>query len=119
MEDRTHVGAECPWCGTVHVATADFRCPFKPEAPRGLCEFSCPLCSRSLWRGMPSSAVKTLILLGAGPVEGPIPYELLETRPATSLSWDELLEVHDALERTCCPQDELIGGSANGGGRGA
>ncbi len=116
MEDRTHLEAECRWCGTVHVATEDFRCAFKPGAPHGLCEFSCPLCSRPLWRGLPASAIKTLLLLGAGPIEGRIPYELLEDRSGRSLSWDEILDVHDALEQTCCPQDELVGDTSNGEG---
>jgi hypothetical protein len=38
---------------------------------------------------------------------GAVPFELLEPHPEGPLSTDDLLDAHVALERSCCPQDEL------------
>jgi hypothetical protein len=108
MEGSQRIDAECPWCGPVQVQVADLRCEVAPHGPTGgLCEFICPMCSRLVLAPVPAAAVDTLRRLGAGPVPGAVPFELLERRPRAPLSWDDLLDAHIALERTCCPQDEL------------
>ncbi|MGH2674819.1 MAG: hypothetical protein ACRDH1_05335 [Actinomycetota bacterium] len=117
------IEAECPWCGQVQVEVADLRCEVEAHGTtEGLCEFACPVCTRLVLAPVPRAGVKTLRRLGAGPVRGAVPFELLERHPEAPLSWDDILDAHVALGRGCCPQDELSGelpmmpGSAPAGG---
>jgi hypothetical protein len=101
--------ATCQWCGGVEVAVSDVRCEIATGAGEGLCEFTCPQCSRLVLRRVPARGVAALRSVGARPLAGAVPFELLESHPARSLSWDDVLDVSIALRQGCCPQEELIG----------
>lgn len=112
MDGSHRIEAECPWCGLVQVEVPDLRCEVAPHGTtEALCEFTCPMCSRLVLAPVPAAGVETLRRLGAGPVRGSVPFELLEPHPEAPLSWDDVLDAHVALERSCCPQDELSGSS--------
>jgi hypothetical protein len=110
MEGSHPTEAECPWCGLVQVEVPDLRCEVAPHGTtEGLCEFTCPVCSRLVLAPVSAAGVDTLRRLGAARVPGAVPFELLEPHPEAPLSWDDVLDAHVALERGCCPQDELTG----------
>jgi hypothetical protein len=105
----THqVETRCPWCGPVQVEVPDLRCEVASRATSGgLCEFACPVCSRAVLTPVTAAGAKVLRRLGAGPLRGVVPFELLERHPADPMSWDDVLDASLALQRGCCPQDEL------------
>jgi len=51
-----------------------------------------------------------LLLLGAAPMSGSRPLELTEHHDGSPLSWDDVLDAHEAMKDHCCPQDELAAG---------
>jgi hypothetical protein len=109
MEGSHPIEAECPWCGPVQVDVRDLRCEVTARGSTGgLCEFTCPMCSRLVLTPVHAAGVDTLRRLGAARVSGAVPFELLEPHPEAPLSWDDVLDAHVALERGCCPQDELM-----------
>jgi hypothetical protein len=108
MDESPRVEAECPWCGRVEVAVPGLRCRVESrDQAQGLCEFTCPACSRLVLAPVPAPGVDMLLRLGASQALGAVPFELLEPRLGGPLSWDEILDAHVALERGCCPQEEL------------
>lgn len=108
MDQSSRIEAACPWCGPVEVTVPGLRCLVEPRRrAQGICEFTCPMCGRPVLTPVPVAGVQTLQRLGAGQLPGSVPFELLEPHPWGPLSWDEILDAHVALERACCPQDEL------------
>ncbi len=90
------VHARCPWCGRVELLASDFTCSGAgPGEGRGLCEFTCPDCSRRVFVAVPTSDIALLWTGGAG--EGRLPLELLEPHNGPPLSWDDLLDFHLAV----------------------
>lgn len=113
MSETPQLEAQCPWCGPVTVGPADLRCELHPRGElQGLCEFPCPRCSRLILTPVPPAGVETLHLLGAGRPPGPVPFELLERHAGPPISSDEIIDLHVALDRLCCPQVELTQGSS-------
>jgi hypothetical protein len=109
MEGSHPIEAECPWCGLVQVEVADLRCEVASHGPtEGLCEFTCPVCSRLVLAPVSAAGWIPSGAWGRVGVRGAVPFELLEPHPEAPLSWDDVLHAHVALERGCCPQDELI-----------
>ncbi len=103
------VQADCPWCGTVTMAPPDIRCELEPHhRAQGLCEFTCPVCSRRIYGKTTSDGVTAIRQAGSGRISGLVPFELLESHPGPPLSWDDLLDLQAAIERTSCPQEELV-----------
>lgn len=112
MRERTRVQGRCPTCGPLTLLPRDFVCalPVDPEA-RALAEFHCPVCDRAVFNPLTQPEAKLLMLLGADKAKGPAPLELAEDRSGPPLSFDEVLDLHRALETMCCPQAELISGT--------
>ena len=103
------VDVRCTWCGPVQLKAADLRCRLAPRNPaEGLCEFTCPGCSRLILRPIAAGSVGLLPQVGVSRLAGPVPFELLEPHPDRALTWDDVLDAVIALERGCCPQDELL-----------
>lgn len=101
------IRADCPWCGEVAMSATEYRCPPVRDGAVVLCRFACPICSREIFAPLSAAAARTLLVLGALPVHGPLPYELLESHEGPPVSWDDVLDLRNELESTCCPQDEL------------
>ena len=91
------VHTRCPWCGLVELLVSELTCSGAgPGEDRGLCQFTCPECSRPVFVAVSPSDVALLWTEGAG--EGCLPLELLEPHSGPPLSWDDLLDFHLALD---------------------
>lgn len=109
MEAPSHVEAQCRWCGTVTLRTIDLRCAVDPGGEgAGLCEFACPICDRLVFVASTAAGIHALASEGARGITGQAPFEILEPHKGPALSWDELLDLHLALDRTSIPQAELV-----------
>lgn len=104
------IRTDCPSCGEVAIPAAHHRCALADDEPLRLCEFLCPNCDREVFTPLSPPAASTLLLLGAAPVTGGVPFELLERHDGPLLSWNDLLDLHTSLESTRCPQQELTQG---------
>jgi hypothetical protein len=112
MKGSSHIWATCPWCGRVELGAAYLRCATSPRSGgTGLCEFTCPTCSRLVLKGVPPEGVQALRAVGARQLAGAVPFEMLEPHPAPPLSWDDVLDISLQLQGDCCPQQELVDSS--------
>jgi hypothetical protein len=65
--------------------------------PEALAEFECPGCARLNLVRLGSLDAATLIAAGVRESEGLAPFELLEGRSGPPISWDDLIDFHQAL----------------------
>lgn len=94
------VRTRCPWCGRLELLASSLTCSGAgPGQEQGLCEFTCPGCSRSVFVAVPPSDIALLWAVGAG--ESRLPLELLEPHSGPPLSWDDLLDFRLALDEVC------------------
>ncbi len=97
----------CHFCGPVLIDLEHLRCATPTDTiGLGLCEASCPTCGALLLRKVDSGMLSALRQLGVGHLAR-APFELLEVRHGPPLCPDDLLEFHQALSTTCCPQLQL------------
>ena len=101
------VQADCPTCGRIETSAANLACGISETDGAALCEFRCPSCGRILLRPIPSVEIPTLLLLGARKAGGPLPFELVEPHRGSTVSWNEVLDLHFELASDCCPQERL------------
>ncbi len=117
-ENRTLVEARCPWDGPVPVRIVEMSCAIpadgSADASPGLCSFTCPVCNREVINPIPLEGIKTLWLLGSKRSTGHVPFELLEPHAGPPLSWDDVLNAHEALKGTCCPAEPLASSLTRG-----
>jgi hypothetical protein len=99
MRSAIEVRVVCPGCGPLVVPAQAFRCELEAAATKGLCEVRCPICSALVVLAAAASAVATMRNAGAGPMDGSVPFELLESHSGPPLSWDDVLDFKLALER--------------------
>ena len=110
MRKRVHVRTACPTCGPLLVDGELLRCELEPagsKPSRGLCELACPACSRPILFSTAPAVTETLFQGGARHFSGAVPFELLEAHAGAALSWDDLLDLKLALDRSPWPQLEL------------
>ena len=70
------------------------------RSPReGLFEFRCPSCDRLNIRPLAQADISTLVEVGVSPSRGPAPFELLEEHEGPPITWDDLIDFHDAVAR--------------------
>lgn len=108
MAELQGVKVNCRACGPTVVQPSDLHVT-PTDTGTGLCVFVCPSCSREVWQAADASTLLALRSVGAQPLEGVAPLELTERHQGLPISWDELLESHEAMRDHCCPQDELTG----------
>jgi hypothetical protein len=96
--EQAWVQAGCLWCGTVEFALHDLRVHVAAD-DEGLLEFSCPLCGRLNVRALGRAELDSLTGLGAMPSQGPAPFELLEEHTGPPITWDDLIDFHQAVSR--------------------
>ena len=111
MRGRGLVQANCPTCGEVTTEASMLVCGVSEAEETALCEFPCPVCERHLLLRLAPAEVPTLVLLGAR-TDRSLPFELLEAHSGSTVSWDEVLDLHFELERQAFPQRELVKGQA-------
>jgi hypothetical protein len=64
-----------------------------------LLEFWCPTCERLNVRALGRPELASLTRVGATPSEGPAPFELLEEHNGPPITWDDLIDFHQAVSR--------------------
>ena len=91
------LSAECPACGTVLLTLDELSCAVQRERREALCQFACPLCGLTVTQELLPSDVAMLTALGAKELRDSIPFEMLEDHYGPPLSFDDLLDFHEAL----------------------
>ncbi|MGH2722610.1 MAG: hypothetical protein ACRDJO_13565 [Actinomycetota bacterium] len=113
MATSAIVEVSCPSCGAVALPTGMLSCGIAPDgSSRGLCQFTCPLCTRLVFLSTGHRAANLLLEEGARPFAGPAPFELLEEHAGAAVTYDDILEFHSAISADPFPQEELV---AHGG----
>jgi hypothetical protein len=97
-ENEARVQARCVWCGGVEFALGELRV-HTASAHQGLLEFSCPTCGRLNVRPLGGTELEALGKIGAPRSSGPAPFELLEEHIGPPISWDDLIDFHEAVTR--------------------
>jgi hypothetical protein len=88
----------CAWCGPEELPLE--RVQITARSPReGLFEFRCPSCERLNIRALEPADLSTLVEVGVSPGRGPAPFELLEEHRGPPITWDDLIDFHDAVAR--------------------
>ena len=64
---------------------------------RGLLEFACPACGRLNVRRLGQPELAALDNVGATKAPGTAPFELLEEHSGPPITWDDLIELHEAV----------------------
>ena len=102
------VEVSCPFCGPVELPAAAVSVGVDPDgSSRGLCEFTCPFCSRPGVLATDRMAADALLEEGARPFAGPAPFELLEVHEGAPITYDDVLEFHSAIAPAPFPQAEV------------
>lgn len=91
------VSAECPACGEVLLTLSELSCAIQRERNEALCQFACPLCKLPVTQELLPMDVAMLRAMGANDFNGNVPFELLEHHSGPPLSFDDLLDFHEAI----------------------
>lgn len=107
MATDRDIEVSCRRCGRTTVRIDALSVARRETLADGLVGFVCPLCSYEAWQAVPGDTALRLLLLGAAQMSGPRPLELTEQHDGSPVSWDDVLDAHEAMKDHCCPQDEL------------
>lgn len=94
--------ARCAWCGEVRLGRDALRV-HRGSGPDGLAEFSCPRCDRLNLVRVGAEDLSTLLAVGVAGDDGPAPFELLEDRSGPPITWDDLIDFHEAIAAARAP----------------
>ena len=89
--------ADCRACGTVFLTLDELSCVIQRERKEALCQFACPIYTLTVTQELPPQDVAILRAMGARELMGSVPFELLEDHFGPPLSFDDLLDFHDAI----------------------
>lgn len=103
------IEVSCRRCGATSLPVQRIAVARGHNVSDGLIAFRCPSCANEAMQAVANDDAVRLLLLGAAPMPGPQPLELTESHAGASVSWDEVLDAHEAMDGHCCPQDELAG----------
>jgi predicted RNA-binding Zn-ribbon protein involved in translation (DUF1610 family) len=95
----TWIEATCPQCGTVECEPGAFELAVCNQPESSYYAFRCPACGDRIQKHADERAVELLIAEGVTPRHWSIPAELLESHDGPRLTFDDLLDLHLALER--------------------
>jgi hypothetical protein len=90
------VQARCVWCGDVEFGLPELKVHTAAD-DLGLLEFACPSCDRVNVRPLGEPELVALATVGAANAPGTAPFELLEEHFGPPISWDDLIEFHEAV----------------------
>jgi hypothetical protein len=90
------------WCGLVRLGPDRLLIHDggRPAGAHGLLEFVCPSCDRLNLRRLERRDIQVLSGAGVMADDLPAPYELLERRSGPPISWDDLIDFHEAMSRS-------------------
>jgi predicted RNA-binding Zn-ribbon protein involved in translation (DUF1610 family) len=90
--------ARCVWCGQIELASGGLEIHVGSET-EGLAEFRCPLCGRVNLLRLGPVDLATLMAAGVRQTRGLAPFELLEERSGPPITWDDIIDFHEAFAR--------------------
>jgi hypothetical protein len=91
----TRFEARCVWCGTVGLEPENLS--YRMSGREALALFACPACARLNLRPLRRVEAAALLVAGVRRSDGPVPFELLESRSGPPIGWDDLIDFHEAL----------------------
>lgn len=95
----TTIEATCQTCGTVERRPEDFELAICSHEPASWYAFECPKCGERVQKPASEKAVELLIAEGVKPHFWSMPAEMLEVREGPPLTIDDLIELHELLDR--------------------
>jgi len=108
MATDQSIQVSCRRCGEATIQVRELTVARDETIADGLVAFRCPLCTTEVFQAVDGDQAVRLLLLGAVEMAGARPLELTEQRGGSAVSWDEVLDAHEAMKDHCCPQDELV-----------
>lgn len=94
----TTIKATCPTCGEVSLESTDIILRITQKTS-GTYAFICPQCRRSVTKPADDRIIRLLMSAGVEPLADGIPAEVLERHDGPPLTVDDLLDLHEALNR--------------------
>ena len=93
------IRATCPTCAYVELSTGDLRVQVCSDNSQGSYCFRCPTCRLAVSKQAEPRIVDLLVSAGVGVRLWRLPAELHEPKSGLPLTWDDVLEFHDLLDR--------------------
>lgn len=87
---------QCTRCGSMRVGAREVSCAVNDHG-EALCSATCPACHQPILIRT-SRRVAEMVLWFGGAADPRAPMELLEAHVGPPVSWDEVLDLHLALE---------------------
>lgn len=99
------IKTSCPYCGDVDLHSAAVEMTICSYRVWSFYSFICPLCSQRVEKKADEQVIALLSGGGVRSISWHVPAEVLEPRPAGTLTHDDLLDFHAALASS----DALVG----------
>ena len=93
------IRAICPTCADVELTTQDLRVQVCSDTNRGSYSFRCPSCRMAVAKQAEPRIIDLLVSSGVRMQLWRLPAELREPKIGPPIDWDDLLELHELLER--------------------
>ncbi len=93
------IRATCPTCEDVELTTRDLRVQVCSDTNQGSYSFRCPMCRMAVAKQAEPRIIDLLVSSGVQMHVWRLPAELSETKEGGPLGWDDVLELHDLLQR--------------------
>lgn len=93
------IRATCPSCADVELTTRDLCVQVCADTNRGSYSFRCPECRMAVAKHAEPRIIDLLVSSGVRMNVWRLPAELSETRVGPPFVWDDVLELHDLLQR--------------------
>ncbi len=93
------IRASCPTCADVELSTPDLLVQVCSDTNQGSYSFRCPTCRLAVSKQAEPRIIDLLVSSGVRMSLWRLPAELLEPKIGAPFGWDDVLELHDLLER--------------------
>ncbi len=93
------IRATCPTCADVELTTRDLRVQVCSDTNQGSYSFRCPMCRMAVAKQAEPRIIDLLVSSGVQMHVWRLPAELREQKVGSPLGWDDVLELHDLLQR--------------------
>ena len=93
------IRATCPTCADVELTTRDLRVQVCSDTNQGSYSFRCPRCRMAVAKQAEPRIIDLLVSSGVQMHVWHLPAELSEAKTGGPLGWDDVLELHDLLQR--------------------